>query len=77
MLALVLENFPALISLISAAVSASPIVRMSGGLREAADSSSCSDSFVERYDNKYVHFKCEPGRYLAAECGLLSARCMP
>lgn len=29
------------------------------------------DSFVERYDNKYVHFKCEPGRYLAAECGLL------
>lgn len=29
------------------------------------------DSFVERYDNKYVHFKCEPGRYIAAECGLL------
>ncbi len=29
------------------------------------------DSFVESYDNKYVHFKCEPGRYLVAECGLL------
>lgn len=29
------------------------------------------DSFMERYDNKYVHFKCEPGRYLVAECGLL------
>ncbi len=29
------------------------------------------DSFIERYDNKYVHFKCEPGRYLVAECGLL------
>ena len=29
------------------------------------------DSFTERYDNKYVHFKCEPGRFICAECGLL------
>lgn len=27
------------------------------------------DSFIERYDNKEVHFKCEPGRYPVAECG--------
>ena len=29
------------------------------------------DSFIEGYDNKYIHFKCEPGRYVSAECGLL------
>lgn len=29
------------------------------------------DDFIERYDNKFVHFKCEPGRYICAECGLL------
>ncbi|MDO5115724.1 MAG: diaminopimelate decarboxylase [Synergistaceae bacterium] len=29
------------------------------------------DAFTARYDNKYVHFKCEPGRYICAECGLL------
>jgi len=29
------------------------------------------DYFVDKYDNKNVHFKCEPGRYIAAECGLL------
>ena len=29
------------------------------------------DTFVARYDNKDVHFKCEPGRCIAAECGVL------
>ena len=29
------------------------------------------DLFLEKYDNKDVHFKCEPGRYISAECGLL------
>lgn len=29
------------------------------------------DSFVNSYDNSYVHFKCEPGRYICAECGAL------
>ena len=29
------------------------------------------DSFAARYDNKGISFKCEPGRYIAAECGLL------
>lgn len=29
------------------------------------------DVFLEKYDNKNVHFKCEPGRYISAECGLL------
>lgn len=29
------------------------------------------DLFLEKYDNKNVHFKCEPGRYISAECGLL------
>lgn len=29
------------------------------------------DLFLDRYDNKNVHFKCEPGRYISAECGLL------
>jgi len=29
------------------------------------------DHFLEKYDNKNVHFKCEPGRYISAECGLL------
>lgn len=29
------------------------------------------DAFVSGYDNKNVHFKCEPGRYIAAECGAL------
>jgi len=29
------------------------------------------DGFLERYDNKHVRFKCEPGRYIAAECGTL------
>lgn len=27
------------------------------------------DDFTERYDNKNIHFKCEPGRYVTAECG--------
>jgi diaminopimelate decarboxylase len=26
------------------------------------------EKFVEKYDNKNVHFKCEPGRYVSAEC---------
>ncbi len=30
-----------------------------------------TDSFLKKYDNKNVHFKCEPGRYISAECGLL------
>lgn len=29
------------------------------------------DDFTEQYDNKYIHFKCEPGRYVSAECGIL------
>lgn len=29
------------------------------------------DLFLDKYDNKDVHFKCEPGRYISAECGLL------
>lgn len=29
------------------------------------------DAFTARYDNKNVSFKCEPGRYIAAECGVL------
>ncbi|MCE5200976.1 MAG: diaminopimelate decarboxylase, partial [Synergistaceae bacterium] len=29
------------------------------------------DKFIERYDNKDVRFKCEPGRYIVAECGVL------
>ncbi len=29
------------------------------------------DAFLERYDNKNIHFKCEPGRYITAECGVL------
>ena len=29
------------------------------------------DAFTVSYDNKEIHFKCEPGRYIAAECGLL------
>ena len=29
------------------------------------------DSFTAHYDNKDVSFKCEPGRYIAAECGIL------
>ena len=29
------------------------------------------DLFLDSYDNKNVHFKCEPGRYISAECGLL------
>ncbi len=29
------------------------------------------ESFLEQYDNKDVHFKCEPGRYISAECGVL------
>ncbi len=29
------------------------------------------DLFLEKYDNKDVHFKCEPGRYISAECGVL------
>jgi diaminopimelate decarboxylase len=29
------------------------------------------DSFIDKYDNKNVHFKCEPGRYISAECGVL------
>ena len=32
------------------------------------------DAFVEKYDNKNVHFKCEPGRYLTAECGAVIGR---
>ena len=32
------------------------------------------DSFIERYDNKNVHFKCEPGRYPVAECGSVIGR---
>lgn len=27
------------------------------------------DEFVSKYDNKNVEFKCEPGRYVVAECG--------
>ena len=27
------------------------------------------DKFTEKYDNKKIIFKCEPGRYVAAECG--------
>ena len=26
------------------------------------------DKFIETYDNKCVQFKCEPGRYIVAEC---------
>ena len=29
------------------------------------------DDFTARYDNKFVHFKCEPGRFVCAECGAL------
>lgn len=29
------------------------------------------DEFLEKYDNKDVRFKIEPGRYIAAECGVL------
>jgi len=29
------------------------------------------DLFLNKYDNQNVHFKCEPGRYISAECGLL------
>jgi len=29
------------------------------------------DLFLDKYDNQNVHFKCEPGRYISAECGLL------
>lgn len=29
------------------------------------------DDFCARYDNKFVHFKCEPGRFICAECGAL------
>lgn len=29
------------------------------------------DLFTEKYDNKNIQFKCEPGRYISAECGLL------
>ena len=29
------------------------------------------DRFLEQYDNKDIHFKCEPGRYISAECGEL------
>lgn len=29
------------------------------------------NGFTARYDNKFVHFKCEPGRYICAECGVL------
>ena len=29
------------------------------------------DSFLQKYDNKEVRFKCEPGRYISAECGVL------
>lgn len=29
------------------------------------------DEFIDKYDNKDVHFKCEPGRYITAECGVL------
>ncbi len=29
------------------------------------------DAFTAGYDNKLVHFKCEPGRYISAECGVL------
>ena len=29
------------------------------------------DDFIARYDNKNVHFRCEPGRFVVAECGLL------
>lgn len=27
------------------------------------------DEFISKYDNKDVQFKCEPGRYVVAECG--------
>lgn len=29
------------------------------------------DLFLDKYDNKEVHFKCEPGRFITAECGQL------
>ena len=29
------------------------------------------DEFLEKYDNKDVHFKCEPGRYVVCECGAI------
>ena len=29
------------------------------------------DLFLQKYDNKEVRFKCEPGRYISAECGVL------
>ncbi len=32
------------------------------------------DKFTEQYDNKEIIFKCEPGRYVAAECGVVLGR---
>ena len=72
MLALVLENFPGL-DFIDFGGFGVPYRQDEKRLvrRSARTAVPVLDSFVERYDNKYVHFKCEPGRYLAAECGLL------